>query len=449
MNEALCQEMGRYSNAFFFDLNEIQSFYGKRYVQEDGISAINHGAYIGNFDFEYDANRLEPAAKASDFFESKVHDVFLASWRELVALYNTVRQTDAVKLVVIDLDDTLWRGVIAEKDAEDMPTSEGWPKGFWEALLFLKRRGILLAIISKNEESRVAEAWDKLVSHQLKLDDFAIRRINWRPKPENMADILAHVNLLPSNVVYIDDNPAERAGMKGAYPDMRVLGGTPLTWRRILLWSSETQVPTITAESSSRTEMVRAQVVREEKRATMSREEFLASLDVRMKLLEVRSVDHPRFPRVFELINKTNQFNTTGKRWTREECGAAFASGTTIHAFEVADLYTEYGLVGALMVDADGIRQFVMSCRVMGLEAEVAAVARVGDLRREAGSTTIFAAMIETNRNQPCRNLYSRFGFEAVEGGWRRSLDPWFEAPAHIALTIEQEDPETIRVAAE
>jgi FkbH-like protein len=276
-----------------------------------------------------------------------------------------------------------------------------------------------------------------------------MRQINWRPKPENMAEILAHVNLLPGNVLYIDDNPAERAAMKGAFPDIRVLGGTPLTWRRILLWSSETQVPTITAESAARTDMVRAQVVREEQRTKMSREDFLASLKVRMTLFEVKNADHPRFPRVFELINKTNQFNTTGKRWTREECVAAFASGTMFYAFEVADLYTEYGLVGVLIVEATGIRQFVMSCRIMGLEAEVAAVAQIGALLREGGATTIFAAMIETERNQPCRNLYSRCGFEAAEGGWRRALEPWFEAPAHIALTVERARTENIKTAAE
>ena len=435
LNEELVRQLEEYTNVYFFDLNEIHSFYGRRYVQEDHYSALNHGSYLSNFDFDKDLDRLEPAAKVTDLFEDRVFEVFASAWLELIAMYRTVRQADAVKMVVIDLDDTLWRGTIAELDADSMPTTEGWPKGFWEALLFLKRRGILLAIISKNEESRVTELWDKLVSRQLKLDDFAIRRINWRPKPVNMSEILAHVNLLPGNVVYIDDNPAERAAMNGAFPDIRVVGGTPLTWRRILLWSSETQVPTITAESAARTDMVRAQVAREEQRATMSHEEFLASLNVTITILEVNSTDHPRFARALELINKTNQFNTTGQRWTREECVASFAAGATFHAFEVADLYTEYGLVGVLIVESSCIRQFVMSCRIMGMEAEVAAVSQIGSLLREAGASEIFAAMIETERNQPCRNLYSRCGFEAIDGGWKRPLNPWFDMPPHISLT--------------
>jgi len=242
------------------------------------------------------------------------------------------------------------------------------------------------------------------------------------------------VNLLPRNVVYIDDNPAERAAIKGAFPDIRVLGGNPLLWRRILLWSAETQVPQVTAESAARTEMVRAQVVREQQRGRLSREQFLASLEVRMTPFVVGDLQHPRFARVLELINKTNQFNTTGRRWTREECAAALASGTVFHAFELADTYTDYGLVGVLVVEPGAIVQFVMSCRIMGLDAEIAGLAYVLGLLRAGGAETIFAAMVATERNLPCRDLYERCGFVAAEGGWRRWLEPGLPVPAHISL---------------
>ena len=445
LNEALAREMARYENVHLLDLNEILSFYGRRFFQDDLTTGFSHGSFISDFDAEYDGNRLEPAGKATDFFEERVTEIFLAAWRELSGLYRGVRQIDQVKLVVVDLDDTMWRGVFADHDVNNLPNSNGWPVGFWEALLTLKRRGILLAIISKNEESPVLEAWDKIFGRQLSLEDFAVRKINWIPKPQNMSAILAHVNLLPSSVVYIDDNPVERAAMKGAFPDMRVLGGSPLMWRRVLLWSSETQVATITSESVGRTEMVRAQVTREEHRQTVSNEEFLASLQVKMTLFPVKDVGHPRFPRVFELINKTNQFNTTGRRWTREECAVALASGTTFYAFEVADRYTEYGLVGVLIVDSARIVQFVMSCRIMGLEAEIAAVSRIGALLRNGGGSTVLASMVETERNQPCRNLYSRCGFEATAGGWQRSLNDWFRVPEHIVLcVVDWEDEATL-----
>lgn len=441
LNEELANELRTYSNTYLFDLNEVIATYGRRYIQEDCLSAFNHGWFLGNFDFSLDQNRLEPAHKATELYEERVDQLFLSGWQELLSLYRTIHQTDMVKLVVIDLDDTLWRGVIAELGVDGLRTTEGWPKGFWEALAFLKRRGVLLAIISKNEESRVLEVWDSILRHQLTLDDFAVRRINWRPKAENMAEILAHVNLLPRNVVYIDDDPAQRAEIKAAFPEIRVLGGTPLTWRRILLWSAETQLPDITAESAARTEMVRAQVTREEQRQSLSREEFLASLNVRMTLFGVDDVAHARFPRVLELINKTNQFNTTGQRWTREECVAAFAAGIRFYAFEVADRYTEYGLVGVLVVDETGIRQFVMSCRIMGLEAEVAAVAQIIEISRARGAAAIVGAIVETDRNLPCRDLYARCGFETAPGGWRRATTPPLPLPPHITLSAPASGP--------
>jgi FkbH-like protein len=435
LNEMLALELRAYSNTYFFDLNEVMATHGRRYVQEDCLAAVNHGGFLGDYDFPHDNNRLEPSLRATVVYEDRVDAIFQSAWHELVAMYRTLHQIDMVKMVVIDLDDTLWRGVIAELSADELPTSEGWPQGLWEALAFLKRRGILLAIISENEESRVLEMWDGIVGRDLTLDDFAIRRINWRSKAENMAEILAQVNLSPRNVVYIDDDPAKRAEIKAAFPGIRVLGGTPLTWRRILLWSAETQSPDVTAESASRPEMVRTQVAREEQRPSLSREEFLATLNVRMNLFQLDDVAHPRFPRVLELINKTNQFNTTGRRWTREECIAAFADGTRFYAFEVADRYADRGLAGVLIVDELGIRQFVMSSRVIGLEAEIAAVAQICEISRARGDATIAATMVETDRNLPCRDVYARCGFQAIDGGWQRATTPPLPIPAHIALT--------------
>jgi FkbH-like protein len=215
---------------------------------------------------------------------------------------------------------------------------------------------------------------------------------------------------------------------------MRILGGTPLTWRRILLWAPETQLGAITLESVNRTEMVRAQVVREEQRAVLSREEFLATLNVKMRFFELHNTGHSRFPRVLELINKTNQFNTTGQRWTLEECAAALAAGASFYAFEVADLYTDYGLVGVLIVDGTEIRQFVMSCRVMGLEVELSAVACIHNLLRDAGVRNIFAAMVETDRNLPCRDVYARCGFSIADRGFEKPTSQPMVIPAHISL---------------
>ena len=177
----------------------------------------------------------------------------------------------------------------------------------------------MLAIISKAEESVTLAAWDRIVGRDLRPEDFAARRINWNPKSQSLAEIMAEVNVLPGNVLYIDDNPVEREAIRAAFPEVRVLGGTPLAWRRVLLWAAETQRAEVTAESARRTEMVQAQIQREQQRQAVRQEDFLPSLKLRMKLFRIGDVAHPGFARALELINKTNQFNTTGKRWTLGE----------------------------------------------------------------------------------------------------------------------------------
>jgi FkbH-like protein len=315
----------------------------------------------------------------------------------LRAMYRTVSQVDMVKLVLVDLDDTMWRGVLAEGAEVNTGTREGWPLGFAETLLTLKRRGVLLGIVSKNEETRATEILRQVHGGQLTVSDFAIHRINWRPKADNIEEILGEVNLLPRSVVFIDDNPVERASVKAAFPDMRVIGENPYLWRRILLWSPETQVASITAESASRTAMVQAQVEREQQRKQLTRDDFLASLDVNLTLTEVASLSHQDFPRLLELINKTNQFNTTGQRRTFQECDDFIGRGGRFWTMRVQDRYTSYGLVGVLATLDNSITQFVMSCRVVGLDVEFAAVAGLIQKMRARSTANITASLIETH----------------------------------------------------
>ena len=437
LNEALAQEMERYEQAYYVDFNEVIATFGRRLISEDVIAQFNHGAFVGDFDHAHDSGRIELYRPPSERFEMRVQPAMVAAWHELVAMYRTVRRVDAVKLVVVDLDDTLWRGTIAETAPGDMPTSEGWPVGLWEALAVLKRRGVLLGIISSNEEARVREVWPHILHGRLQLEDFAVHRIDWRGKAERMAEILADTALLPEHVVFIDDNPVQRAEVAAAFPAMRVLGGEPYAWRHILLWSAETQVAQFTEEAAARTQMVQAQVRREATRQTQPRGAFLASLDLRMTMARIDAAGGGRFARALELINKTNQFNTTGERWTEAACGEAMRGGLRLHAFEAADRHTGYGLVGVLLVDGAGIRQMVMSCRVMGLELEVAAIGRIIRAFQGRGQAVIQARFVETERNLPCRDLFARCGFTATAGGWERATSIPLPKPRHITIATE------------
>ena len=438
LNETIAAECASYQNCFLFDFNEVLAAFGRRHIQEDQVMMFNHGSFLFDIDFAHDQDRLEPVRQATEIFDAKVELILNAAWRDLMAMYRTVRQKDQVKLVVLDLDDTLWRGVAAEVVDGTYPTSEGWPKALWEACLFLKRRGLMLAIVSKNDETRIRAIWRDIFKGILQLDDFAVMRINWEPKARNMAEVLAAVNVLPGSVLFIDDNPVERAAVKEAFPDMRVLGGNPVTWRRILLSSAETQVAHVTDESAARTAMIKAQVRREADRSSGDHHAFLAASNVRVRPILVATTEHPRFARALELINKTNQFNTTGKRWSSEGCVAAFARGARLVAFEVEDRYTDYGLVAVGIVAQETIEQFVMSCRVMGLGVETAAIAHIiGEIRR-SGVPLARATMTQTDRNLPCRDIYARCGFDRAGDAWHCPAARVPNVPSHVTMLADK-----------
>lgn len=444
LNEALAREISHYGNAYLFDYDQVVATFGRKHLQDDAVWITNHNAALTDGDFELDQERLEPPLKASQLYSFKTHLFVQLGITELLALYKTVRQIDMVKLVVMDIDDTLWRGVAAERTEHSHEVLEGWPLGLAEAIGYLKRRGILLALVSKNEETLVKPIWQKLFGNRLSLDDFAIRKINWRPKAENFEEILQDTNVLPQNAVFVDDNPVERAGIKTAFPGVRVLGPTPLTWRRILLWSAETQLPTITKESAKRTEMVRAQVERETQRKKLSRGEFLATLGAEVALDEINATTHSKFPRALELVNKSNQYNTTGRRWSEQECAAGFGDGLRFFVFDVKDKYTEYGLVGVVIVQGSRILQFVMSCRVVGMEVEIGAIAELLRIIRErTAATKITADLRETELNLLARDLWSRCGFQSEENGrWARPYSPVLAIPSHLVVSAASLKPE-------
>lgn len=412
LNERLEEICRSRPNLHYIDLDEIASQIGKRHILDDSIHAISHGSVAGDFDHEHDRRRLQPPEPFSRTRELKTEEFLDAVWEDIVARYHILTRRDPVKIVIVDLDDTLWRGVLAE-DGIHPHGLEGWPLGVVEALQFLKKRGILLAIASKNDESLIREKWEEIFQGRLHIEDFASIRINWKPKSESVREILAEVNLLPENALFIDDNPAEREAVRQELPGIRILGEDLYGIREYLLTAPELEVPSITEESARRTGMIQAAADREQARGALSRDEFLKSLDLRVEHLLIKGIADPKFERAFELINKTNQFNTTGRRWSPEEIKGFFAEGGVFHAFKVSDKFTAYGLVGLLLVKGNRICQFVMSCRVVGLDVEQQMLRAVID---RINNPKVTAEYEKTDKNHLCAELYPKNGFELRDG---------------------------------
>lgn len=421
LNHELERKCHDFHNTYLLDVDAISATFGRKFIQDDLITISNHGAALSDIDRQFDGDRLHPSLPVSQTYTVRLVEFLQAMWAEISATWVTVNQLDAVKLVIFDLDDTIWRGVVADKSIADAMTTEGWPLGIAEAALFLKQRGIILAIVSKNTESVIEQIWPTVWVDRLLLDDFAVRKINWRSKVENIAEILKLVNLTPTSVVFIDDNPAERSAIEDAFPGIRTLGRDNYLTRRILLHAPQLQVAHITKESASRTYMMKKQVDREIERSTLSRDEFVTSLNLQITFETIDSTEHPSFRRSFELINKTNQFNTTGRRWTHAEMIDGFQSGLSLLSFSVSDKYTEYGLTGVIVTRENTIEQFVMSCRVFGLGAEDHAIRHAEAILIQRGYDITYARLCHTNLNQPCRSVFSKNGFVTDGDVWVKS----------------------------
>lgn len=428
LNRHLVELVAGYQNAYIADINGIAASMGKRYFLDDTIYFYTHGANFWPDWHQHELaphwtaplpGRLEDIPPINSYYENHNDEFFDAVFRQLVVGYRVANQIDQVKLVIFDLDNTLWRGQIAEHYRPGQaawPHLDGWPLGVWEAVHHLRWRGILTSICSKNDQETVKENWGNVFRIRwLELDDFVCPKINWNPKPENIRDIMAEVSLTPKSVVFIDDNPVEREAVKTAFPEMRVIGSNPFLTRRILLWSAETRVTRLTNESKNRENMIRNQFQRNTAQKSLPREQFLAGLGCKLWIRQIVGSDQPEYTRCLELVNKTNQFNTTGERWRADEF-ARFVNEKQgkVYAFTVGDKFVNYGLVGVLITADDCIRQFVMSCRVLGMEVEVAVIREIVDMMRATfKNQTITARLLETKENTPCRQVYTKAGFAA------------------------------------
>ncbi|TDG03101.1 HAD-IIIC family phosphatase [Paraburkholderia guartelaensis] len=437
INRLLSDAVRKTNNCYFLDANEILNFVGRRHLQDDVLLSSSHASFINDWDFKLDANRLiAPKAIGNILtYEVASREFTLAFLSRIEAIVKVIEQRDPVKLIIVDLDDTMWRGVAAEGESVSQEQRiEGWPIGLAEALLFFKKRGGLLAICSKNEEAPTIERFNAIWRGAITMDDFACVRINWKPKSQNILEILKEVNLLPGNCVFIDDNDRELSEVKAAIPAIRCLGGNHYDWRRIILRSAETQVPIVTEESSRRTELVRAISQREasaDANNGVSREEWLASLQLRQSFFLIKTPQSRHFDRAFELINKTNQFNTTGKRWERSEFEAFISQGGYCVVSSLRDKLIDNGIISVCLINGEKIVQVVLSCRVFGLGAELVVGAIATRLALKSGSE-VRAELVDTGRNATCHDYFKRLGFsQTAVGLYSRTAN---ELPSYIEI---------------
>ncbi len=333
------------------------------------------------------------------------------------------------KVLVTDLDNTLWGGVIGEDGVEGIVLDGAHQGAVYQdaqrQLLRMKEQGVLLAVASKNNREDVCAAF----AHPqmlLKEEDFAVISCNWEPKAENIAKMANELNLGLDAFVFLDDNEAEREAVRIALPQVNIAGfPTDMTgYADFLAELYETyffQWRT-TGEDREKTGQYRAERMRkEQKEAAVSYEDYLRSLGTKIRIAEVTE---PLKERALQLMNKTNQFNTQTLRMEAPELEAYLKSGGRLLLAEVADRYGSSGWTAEFLYhredDTVTVDNFLMSCRIMGRQIEHAIVDDILQRLRGQGVRAVQAFYKRTAKNKPVEQLWQQFGFaqtNATEDG--------------------------------
>jgi FkbH-like protein len=325
------------------------------------------------------------------------------------------------KLVVVDLDDTLWGGRVGDDgyDGIDLdPAGKG--RHFLRLQAFLqglRGRGIVLAIASKNDPATVSEVFAKRPEMMLRLDDFAATEIHWEPKSSSLARILERLKLSTAGVVFLDDNPVERAEVRRRFPDIAVpeLPDDPAQRVPMLERTGLFDHRLMTDESRGRSRMYAENAAREDaQRDAGDYQEFLRGLHMVMEGSDLGAARE----RVIELIQKTNQFNLTTRRYNWGELAAAIRDGFG-RCYRLTDRFGDNGIISVVAVarDSDGdarIDLWLMSCRVFGRKVEEAILADIAARARALGARRLVGEYSPTAKNALVRELYPRLGFNEV-----------------------------------
>jgi FkbH-like protein len=282
----------------------------------------------------------------------------------------------ARRLIILDLDDVLWGGVVGEVGWEGLNLGGHDHIGeafleFQRALKGFSRRGIQLSIVSKNDERVALEAIDRHPEMILRREDFAGMRINWNDKAQNVESLLAEIGLGAESAVFIDDSAIERARVAEAVPGILVpeWPADPAAFRQTIASLRCFDAPTVTVEDRSRTAMYAAERVRKASVSTAGNlEQWFASLDV---TVTVEPLTQANLDRAAQLFNKTNQMNLATRRLSAAELQQWSAVNShALFTFRVADRFGDSGLTGIVGLERDGDRvrltDFLLSCRVMG-----------------------------------------------------------------------------------
>lgn len=340
------------------------------------------------------------------------------------------------KSLVLDLDNTLWGGIVGDDGPENLEIGQETNMGqvfaeFQSYVKLLKDYGVMLNVASKNEEENALAGLNHPAG-VLRPDDFLLIKANWEPKSLNIEQIAQQLNILPDSLVFADDNPAEReivrqqtAGVTA--PEI----GRPEDYIRVLDRGGYFEVTSLSDDDRKRNEMYQANLKREQQQAS-----FADYADY-LRSLEMTGVVRPFEPvymgRIAQLTNKSNQFNLTTQRFTQAQIEQMAADEKYITLYgKLADKFGDNGVVSVVVAEKDGdcahIRLWLMSCRVLKRDMELAMLDGLAERCLAEGISTLYGYYYPTAKNNMVREFYGQLGFERISEdeagntGWKLSL---------------------------
>lgn len=332
----------------------------------------------------------------------------------------------SAKVLVLDLDNTLWGGVIGEDGLGGIvvgpPSPEG--EGYLDLQRYakeLKDRGVLLAVCSKNNLEDAELPFKEHDAMILRLDDFVLFTANWEDKASNIQDISQRLALGLDSFVFLDDNPLERAWVRSRLPEVTVPECGSKPWEMLAALRSGMWFESIafTPEDAERHKSYKSNLVRQELEKTASTvEEFLTGLEM---IAECGPIDNTVLARVTQLINKTNQFNLTTRRYTEEQVKRMAESPDWWTSwFRLKDKFGDHGLIGVILAKKGDQRwtvdTWLMSCRVLGRKMEGFMFSELVSAARRTGARTVVGEYVPTAKNALVKDMYTTLGFVKSKG---------------------------------
>jgi FkbH-like protein len=372
---------------------------------------------------------------------------------ELLARLLAAKQGRSPKCLVLDLDNTLWGGVVGDDGLEGLVIGQGSALGeafvaFQEYARELSRRGVILAVCSKNDEVNALEPFEKHPEMVLKRHDIASFVANWSDKASNLRAIAEELNIGIGSLVFVDDNPFERSLVRRELPMVAVpeVGEDPATFAQTLADAGYFEALAITEEDRARTEHYQGNRQRERLKASATDlDSYLGSLE--MELIW-RRFDKLGLQRTVQLINKTNQFNLTTRRYTEPDVLAVMEDSRAFGLqLRLVDRFGDNGIIAIVIGKMSGeddllIDTWLMSCRVLGRQVEPTTLNLIAAAAKRLGARRLIGEYLPTKKNGMVKEHYVKLGFSVVEttadGGSRSVLDLPTFMPASTFITVTE-----------